>query len=256
MLGRGDKSLIPSLIIADGGLSSLLACWTHGVAAFEDAPTIAAAATRPGAVWMPPDDLPARARRERCTQRQAQMCGFGALHTGAALTVPPGASAGMAQTVLLQNACDQAARLGLVRVIWPISRPGMGEAALDWLADLTDRAMLVGQLASIDLPRVLSETARPLAPTGGSGGGGAGGIVRIETPYADLDDAQIMDLALDMDAPLGVAWWCQEDAPEPQRACGVCQSCLRVRAALGVVDPQGLLRAEALFASQGEVETA
>lgn len=89
---------------------------------------------------------------------------------------------------------------------------------------------MVGQLVGIDIARV--------------GDAGASGV-RIETPYADLTDAELMDLALDMDVPLNACWWCLNEDSE---VCGQCSGCMRWREALLAVDPAGRLDIRVLAA--------
>ena len=229
----------PALIICDGSLAGLVACWMETVARAES--SLEGGALR-SAAWMTIDDRPARGRREAALKKHVQMCGLGGVLTGQAVMVdatvlrqgpkaePTGAHAsthaGLNSTAMLLSAAVQAIALGLGRVVWPVHWAGLSEPDLDWLADVTDRAMLVGQLASIDVPRVVE------------GGAQGGKSVRIETPFADFDDAEVMELALDMDVPLGAAWWCQR---EDERPCGACAECVRWRAALEQVDPQGLV---------------
>lgn len=63
------------------------------------------------------------------------------------------------------------------------------------------------------------------------------GKIEIETPLISLKKAQIVQLGLELAAPLDLTWSCysREDS-----ACGVCESCvlrLRAFAAAGAVDP-------------------
>lgn len=50
----------------------------------------------------------------------------------------------------------------------------------------------------------------------------------LETPFLDLSDVEIVDLAIRSDAPIKSAWWC-EHAGDNQ--CGGCNPCNRWRAA-------------------------
>lgn len=241
--GMNDR-VDPALIIADGSLAGLIACWSEGVARSEVAGDAGASAAA-NVVWMPDDLLPARARRQDAARRHVQMCGCSRFITGepvstdlsaVASTLGPHAQlpSSMRQTALLLSAAAWAMALGLRRVVWPVYWTEDGEPAMDWLADVTDRAMLAGQIASIDMPRVA--------------GPDAGGMLRIETPYADLDTPQLIELALDMDVPLAAAWWCESESQPPMRACGQCGACQRLRAALDDVDPQFLFARDGLFA--------
>jgi 7-cyano-7-deazaguanine synthase in queuosine biosynthesis len=192
---------------------------------------------------MPDDDRPQRARRVAAVRRQAELCALPAPIERSLVAFDPGRpgapgglseelAAGSRTTLMLAAACIQAAALGIERVVWPIHVGGHQEGSLnvDEMMDLCDRALLVSQLVSLDAPRT----------TGRMG-------VRIQTPYVDFTDAQMMDLALDMDAPLAACWWCLNDQPEP---CGHCGPCLRWRRALAAVDPVQSLRLEDLARQQ------
>ncbi|MBA4028020.1 MAG: hypothetical protein C0475_02575 [Planctomyces sp.] len=91
-------------------------------------------------------------------------------------------------TDVLIAAARAAARLGIGRVVWAVavgSGAGLaGRAEIDAVADAYDRAVLVSGLVSLEHPE--------MGPAG----------VRIETPLLDLSPDQVMDLALDLDAPL------------------------------------------------------
>ena len=61
--------------------------------------------------------------------------------------------------------------------------------------------------------------------------------IRIETPLIDKTKADIVRLAVELDAPLALTWSCYSDRSRP---CGVCDSChLRAKgfAEAGVSDP-------------------
>ena len=61
--------------------------------------------------------------------------------------------------------------------------------------------------------------------------------MRIATPLIDKTKADIVRLAVDLDAPLHLTWSCYSAGPDP---CGVCDSCiLRAKgfAEAGVADP-------------------
>lgn len=259
----------PTLVIIDGGIPGLVALWASGVVAGRGAPSGETASS--SLAWMPPDGLPARTSRENAARRQAQITGMGALVTTQAMACDPGAlsgvrrddadriNAGLWQTALLVSACAQAAALGIGRVLWPIHHgppiaTGAGDAGdlsglvnaepgeidLGWLSATTDRALLAGQIASIDLARVVA--------TPGDQARAGRAMVHVETPYADFTDAELLELALDMDVPLAAAWWCERDAPQ---ACAECASCRRWRTALAIVDPQCLLEAQRMFGGAG-----
>jgi 7-cyano-7-deazaguanine synthase in queuosine biosynthesis len=136
---------------------------------------------------------------------------------------------------MLLSAALEAASLGLSRIIWPIHAGAAPEVDVAALADVCDRALLAGQLVGLDLARL----AAGATPTRG---------VRIETPYADLTDAELMDLALDMDVPLHACWWCMN---EDAKMCGQCSGCMRWREALRAVDPAAHLDIQVLADNSG-----
>jgi len=117
---------------------------------------------------------------------------------------PPAREHGPARTATLLHALHEAARLGSCSVVWPIWQGRLsdgGVASLDAVATEMDRAELATRLGGLDL----------------SGDAGAGGLY-IETPYADLDDASIADLAVDLDVPVETAWWASGGTGEAARA--------------------------------------
>lgn len=62
---------------------------------------------------------------------------------------------------------------------------------------------------------------------------------RVLAPLLELSKAQIVALAVDLEAPLALTWSCYDPAPA-ERACGQCDACvLRLQgfAAAGVPDP-------------------
>lgn len=253
----------PVLVIVDGGLAGLTAAWAAGVVSGGSANSPGGRAA--SVCWMPQDERPARAMREKAAQRQAQMCGMSGLILANAMAMDPAllvgddrgeavrVAAGASVSAMLLSACAQAMTLGIGRVIWPLHQGGVGaggpiesaEIDLEWMSEMTDRALLAGQLASVDVARVRRDGR------GGAGGGGSVGMVRVETPYADFSDAELLDLALDLDVPLGAAWWCEREGEGEGEGrgtpCGACGACEQWRAALGVVDPQSLLDAQRLF---------
>ncbi len=90
-----------------------------------------------------------------------------------------------------------AAAEGLDYVLWPVHAGQDLELAR--VAEAVDRAALVTRLASLDA------AAAGLRP------------VDMRAPYADFTDAQIADLALDMDLPLRTCWWWEGRDEEARR---------------------------------------
>jgi 7-cyano-7-deazaguanine synthase in queuosine biosynthesis len=230
-----------TLIINDGRPGGLIACWAEGVVRPRAART--GGVEPPGPVaWFGGDERPALERRREAVRRQAEVCRLSAVSERVAVrfetaqaapgTPPLGETmtAGARTTAMLMSAAVEAVALRCERVLWPVHAGGArapGEIDVNTLADITDRAMFVANLIGLDAAGP-GHGPRPLT---------------IETPYADLTDAQLMDLALDMDAPLGACWSCLNDA---ERACGTCSQCMRWREALKAVDPAGTLDLDVL----------
>jgi hypothetical protein len=245
-----------TLVIVDGGLSSLLACWTEGVCrpatagaispaspagerSAEAASRLVAAALSTGTVaWCVPGiSEPAHA----AASRFVETCQLSGLITPKVAVrahgeLPRKLQAGLSASELLIAACIEALRRDIHRVIWPIQLGGanvptnkINTDELDQVADAFDRALLTSRLMAIDA--------------------GPRGLV-IETPYIDFRDAQLMDLAADMDAPINLAWWCDQPVATPgalgtSGGCGACPSCLRwsqamLEAGLHSTEAQGL----------------
>ncbi len=100
---------------------------------------------------------------------------------------------GPGQSLALLTIAQQAAVMGLRRVVWAVQFPLLGaEPDLDRIAATVDRCLLISRLVSLDL----WDHPNPAVPE-----------VRIETPLVDLSDPQIADLALDLGVPISAAWW-------------------------------------------------
>jgi 7-cyano-7-deazaguanine synthase in queuosine biosynthesis len=101
-----------------------------------------------------------------------------------------------------------------------------------------ERASQVSQLSLLDLPRE-----------------GGARTLEIETPLLDLSDGQVLELALDLDAPLprlrdgapgfdaagGACCWCERASAGGGTMCGACASCGRWHETWKAVDPAGLM---------------
>ncbi len=107
-------------------------------------------------------------------------------------------SIGSIQSRMLLEAAQIALRAGIRRVVWPIRvmRPEMDvqmdvqmDTLVDQIAQAIDRAVLAARLASLDA------------------GEGTGVDVVIETPFVDLSNAQMLDLAGDLAIPFETCWW-------------------------------------------------
>lgn len=128
-------------------------------------------------------------------ERQAKSLGLGvATRRGAPET---GGHTGEAATRLLIDAATAALRLACPIVVWPIvpAGPASSEPAIvELIADAVNRATLASRLVSLDAP--------------------AAGIpeVRIETPFVDLTDEQLADLACDVGVRFEDCWWWSNDS--------------------------------------------
>lgn len=119
------------------------------------------------------------------------------------------------QTRMLLDASYLAIQLGLKRVVWPIRIPMNHPDRIKGIGDALDRAMLVSRLVSIDA----DETTAP--------------EVIIETPFIDLSDAQIADLAMDMAIPLESCWWANaQDLPLAQSCAKAWQGMNALRSSM------------------------
>ncbi|QOJ01469.1 MAG: hypothetical protein HRU70_13640 [Phycisphaeraceae bacterium] len=96
---------------------------------------------------------------------------------------------GPAATCLLASACSAAVSMGRDGIVWPVQFESNGTPDIAPVSRAIDRALLVTRLWALD------------AWTHGRPG------VHIETPYADLRDAQLAELALDLGVPVELCWW-------------------------------------------------
>ncbi len=181
-----------TLILSDGGLTSLLAA---AVVADEDAQRARGSdgSSERSLVWAcgTAGDL-----EPACAQAASQHAQIFSLEF-----VPPIEFGGVAaailglrgevETMTLVRACYLASARGCRRVIWPIQLRNSGgrDADLDLMTRAMDRAVLVSRLVSIDEADI-----------------GVPEVV-IETPFVDLDDEQVADLALDLELPVDACWW-------------------------------------------------
>ena len=188
MAGQQTSTHTRSLIISDGSLAALVAC----AAARES--LIASGgdekSPRPIVLFTPVGDETNHARRV-AIEKHAKLYELDMVDATADLR-GPGAhgvnGGGLHQTLALITATYQAAALGCDQVVWPVQIGGQSPD-LEAVARVIDRSVLVTRLASLDSV----EHGRP--------------AIRIETPYADLSDRQLADLAIDMNAPVEQVWW-------------------------------------------------
>ena len=191
----------PVIVIDDGGVASLVVCCLCTDPS-RVTPLIAAGKG---------ESHPSRADAVR---RRRELLGLGEAITLPAAETSDQQAERVAVTDVLVRAGREALSRGVSRVVWPIHCG----SDLDEMERELERARLVERLVNLDAP--------------GGGGHGYDPAVRVETPLLDLSDAQIAELAADLDAPLDVCWWCRKNGPAP---CGRCGGCLRWEAVLGRV---------------------
>ena len=184
-----------SLIVSDGGLTSLLAA---SIASEEDAMRPRDAGVQGGdasLVWPVSTALGLDPVCAHASSRHAEIFSLeyvppGDERTGGLL----GATLGMrgeVESLVLMRACYLAAARRCSRIIWPVHHRPLesGGVNLDRIGRSIDRALLVGRLVTIDSDEL------------------GGAELTIETPFVDLEDEQIADLALDMELPIEACWW-------------------------------------------------
>lgn len=236
------QKVLDPLIVSDGGLASLVAVWREiaraghdragrpQVRVREELEAVVRGNGPAGAtIWLAPG---LSRQASAAVERQAELAGFD-LDIRKPSVLSTGGD-GMAGNALLLSACAIAIDRGLGKVVWPVH---LGAEAGDRAVDVHDRANMVSHLAAIDLPRQ-----------------GGVGEIRVEAPLVELPDVELLDLALDLDAPVprpvrgaaafgrgqGACWWCERGG---DAQCGVCGSCGRWGVAWGAVDPAGVLAA-------------
>lgn len=174
------------LAIVDGGLESLVASM------LVDPPKRAIAWFAGG----PPDQIELR---RSAAASQADLIGLesavDSICDSVLWSALPG---GFGEATLLLAALAQAAKLDRSRVLWP--RHVAGD--LNDMLDAADRALLVHRIGLIELENTESPN------------------IRIDTPLIDLTDRQLVELAVDLDAPVWSCWFEQPqavDIPAAQR---------------------------------------
>lgn len=196
------------LIIADGGLASLIAC----ASACEEK---AGEENMGCALWIPSGEGAVWELRRAAARRHAEMYGLEIIdhhpaETG--VTSMPMASwggedgvrtsswvsASQRQTQDLISAAYAAASAGCGTVVWPVQGASGEELNLDEIARIVDRSTLVTRLVGL------------------SGDEHGCPSIRVLTPYADYTDGQLAELAIDMLLPIETCWWwTDEEAQGP-----------------------------------------
>lgn len=181
-----------TLILSDGGLTSLLAA---AIVSERDSGARDLSVDARSLVWAcaTAGDLDAACVRAASNHAEIFSLEFLPPIAGEGTDIPALLGLrGEVETLTLLRACYLAAARGRQRVLWPVQLGAgvRGEAPdLDAIARAIDRATLVTRLVNLDESEV-------------------GGIeITIETPFVDLDDAQVADLALDMELATDACWW-------------------------------------------------
>lgn len=173
-----------AMVVSDGGLVSLIACVAAKERVLASAPD---ASHLLPVIWASITPGPTSRARAHAIEAQATALGL-------EVVVPSGDSANTTN-----SAGERATRDLLDAAFTAISR-GCGSLVLSDrhadgdMVDLSsvaatiDRAMLVSRLVSLDM-----------ASDSGS--------FEIESPYVDLSDRQVAELAIDLGAPIQLCWW-------------------------------------------------
>lgn len=178
-----------ALVLSDGNLPALLAILTEADAGAG----LGARGRRPVVLpWFADPSVDALARKS--VDEQARSFGLEIVRFDAG---PPRVGrlfeAGPARTTLaLITAVYTALEIGCERVVWPVQLGGpenLDATHLAGMAEAVDRALICARISLLDGP------ARGMAE------------VRVETPFIDLTDHQLAELAWDMDAPVQRCWW-------------------------------------------------
>ncbi len=111
--------------------------------------------------------------------------------------IATGVQPGERENHLLLQAGATALRHACPTIVWPVVPQGPAPdspAPVEAIANIVNRATLMSRLVSLDA--------------------GQAGIpeVRVETPFVDLSDAQLADLACDVGARFEDCWWWADDS--------------------------------------------
>lgn len=189
------------LILSDGGMPALIAAM-HA----REAVTLSATGKTPeqiGAmlrdrVLMMPFGLRAESKllQSRAVTQQASTLGIGLLGVGTGtddikplLTVAAHADEDEHEGIELLAVLLLAARLQCSRVVWPVHAGGHESIDLDRLSQIADRGLVASKYAGL-----CSSASTAVG-------------LHVDTPFADLTDRQLADLAIDIDAPIDACWW-------------------------------------------------
>ncbi len=203
------------LVICDGSLPSLAALWSEA-----RSESRVRASGDPGGSVIAWGIGPAHASEawHELVRRQAQACGVSMVEfapTDAGFNAGAAgsndfdgrqrhASSGFDVSRMLLSAGEAALDDQVGRVVWPVAL-GMGEGTLaadqaelviNAISGAADRALLCSRLLALE--------SDDRARREGGQGFEFGGRFMIQTPYLDLGENQLVELALDMDVPLSL----------------------------------------------------
>lgn len=180
------------LVMVDGDLPSVVA------AANAKEASLSAGESKVGGIgggggpllWPAVDD--ANPKRMAACVRLAGVLGLTLIERRSVSVGPRGGEWSSPSRVLM-DACTDAASNGRTEVVWPVQFTaggvGSGTIDLDLVSRAADRALLVTRLMALDA--------------------GAHGLpsLHVQTPFVDLTDRQVGDLAVDLAAPVSSCWW-------------------------------------------------
>lgn len=177
------------VVMVDGDLPSVVAAANAKEAMLSAG--IGAGAGKGGPLLWPAVDGSNPARLAACVRLSAVL-GLTLIERRSVSVGPQGGEWSSPSRVLI-DACTDAATHGRTEVVWPVQFTaggrGTGGLDLDLVSRASDRALLVTRLMTLDA--------------------GAHGVpaLHVETPFVDLTDRQVADLALDLAAPVACCWW-------------------------------------------------
>ena len=188
-LGNGG---VTRLVVSCGDLPGLVA----SAIASEEAVRRENLGKRSPAVWAACSRQPDGELRREALHRQVKSLGIPMIDGVERVSSGP---AGSAANGVLLDAATAALEYRCPVVVWPVIHRGERPDRLppvETIADSVNRATLVGRLVSLDA--------------------GAFGLpeIRIETPFVDLTDQQLAELACDLGVRFEDCWWWSSDSSE------------------------------------------
>lgn len=191
-------AFVPTLVLSDGGLLGALGA----AIAREEAIVSGVEVARLGAVVMLRGfggSAELREARDRSVHAHAGAMGLSVWTKPALATVDTSAPADEREVVELLEASLSASRFGVQRVLWCVGAGTKDSVDVDRLSAVTSRAISVARLVILT-----------------SGSGNARDF-RIDTPVADLSDAQAADLVVDLDVDVRGCWWADRATSDEYR---------------------------------------